>query len=264
MKNKCSTWTLVAVFSVLMGSTVLTACGKSGGDSGGGQDAQVCNGTSCSGYVLPQNWKAGAYAQSSGFYIPGYANNGSTFLPRGAMANVLREAMGVCDRNTYSGGIAGCQSWVSGAHDMVIYLAGQQASQAQTAKFIIRSTPGTNYGSWYTYSLPSFQGFVASLFGFYGDTNSAGFFDPMVLDATLWPINNSKGFELRANGPRLSQAWNKLFQLQVSEGKLEDASWSYQLFYNGGLAAEGVGKSCQSQYCGLEQSYFNSQNFNAY
>jgi len=103
-----------------------------------------------------------------------------------------------------------------------------------------------------------------NLLGFSGSANNAGVFDPMVLDATIWPINNSKGFELRAMGPRMSTAWNKLFQLQVLEGKLEDASWNYKLHFNGQLAAEGKGAICQSQYCGMESSYFNNSSYYGY
>lgn len=249
------------IATAMLGSALLMGCGKSGGSSDGGTVNAECV-SGCSGIYLPTNYKSGGYAQSANFYIPGYQNNGTTFQVRTGMTALLRDAMGVCDRYTYSGGYAACTSWYSGAHDMVIYLQGQQASQAQTVKFIIRSTPSTNNGSYFTYGFSSFQSIIMSFFGFGGDPNTAGIFDPMVLDATLWPINNSQGFELRANGPRLSKAWNKLFQLQVANGKLEDATWNYQLYYNGQLAADGTGGLCQSQYCGLESGYFNNPYYN--
>jgi hypothetical protein len=264
-KKQYNKWTLTTVMSVFLLSGLLAACGKSGGNDNTSATyaglIPTCTANGCT-YGLPVNYKAGAYAQTSNLVTPGYVNNASTFVPRQGMYQVLKDAMGVCDRTSISGGLAGCQTWFSGAHDMVIYLNGQQASQAQTVKLIIRSTPNIQMGGYgyYSYSLPNFKQFILGLFG-YNLSSPAGVFDPMVLDATIWPINDNRGFEVRANGPRNSYAWNKLFQLQVANGKLEDPSWDYQLYFNGQLAADGRGAICQSQYCGMDSSYFTGYGY---
>ena len=139
---------------------------------------------------------------------------------------------------------------------MVLY--SPTGSTANTMKLVIRSTPTVSYGGWYTYSMPDFTQAILGLFGFGTVTNNQGIFDPLVLDVTIWPVNNSQGFEVRAYGPTVSQAYNKLFQLQVATGKMEDQSWAFKLYYNGTLAMDGTALHCLSQFCGLNSSYFNA------
>jgi hypothetical protein len=229
---------------------VISGCGKSGG--GGGQVVNP-NPPPSGSVVLPAGSQVGFYAQTSNLIVPGYSNNGSSLSVGPAMSAVLRDAMGVCDREYISGGLAACSTWTSGAFDFVLLADG--GAQANTVKLILRAVPGSqlnNYG-WYSYSLPSFKQAIACLIGLCW-SNPQGIFNPLVLEATIWPINNSQGFEVRAYGPRVSRAWNQLFQLQVAQGKLEDAQWNFALQYAGQQAAQGRAVRCQSQNCGLDSS----------
>jgi hypothetical protein len=257
-KAKTNYWTLVLIMGVFVGSGFLAACGKSGGGDTvlNPGVVQTCTNAGCT-YPVPANSKLGFYAQTSNFYIPGYVNNGSTLQMQSGMSQVLKDAMGVCDRVAYTGGISACSNWMGGAHDLVLY--SDAGSTANTMKLIIRSTPGMQLGGygWYQYSVPDFKTAIFNLLGF-PVGNYSGVFDPMVLEATIWPVNNSQGFEVRAYGPRMSYAWNKLFQLQVANGKLEDAQWNFQLYFNGQAAMSGKAVRCQSQNCGLDSSYFNT------
>ena len=77
----------------------------------------------------------------------------------------------------------------------------------------------------------------------------------MVLNMTIWPINDSKGFELRGYAPGQDDyngTGNLLFQFQVANGKLEDNSWDYRLVFNGDVAAQGRMVRCPNANCGLQ------------
>jgi len=229
-----------------------SSCGKSGSGARGG----VTNPNPPpppGSVVLPAGSQVGFYAQTTNLIVPGYLNNGSSLTVQPGMSGVLRDAMGVCDREYISGGLASCNTWLSGAFDLVLLADG--GAQTNTVKLIMRAIPGAqlnNYG-WYSYSLPNFKQFIACLIGLCW-SNPQGIFNPLVLEATIWPINNSQGFEVRAYGPRVSRAWNQLFQLQVAQGKLEDAQWNFVLHYAGQQSAQGRAVRCQSQNCGLDSS----------
>lgn len=259
-KPNRDTWSLILIMGVFITSGFLAACGssKSGGDAGTppGPTYPIDPHCTVNCNPLPPNSKVGFYAQTSNFQTPGYMNAGSQLRIQSGFSSVLRDAMGVCDRNQYSGGYAACSTWLSGAHDLVLLAEG--GSQSNTVKLIIRSVPGymmNGYG-WYSYSMPNFKNMLLGMLGF-PTGNYAGVYDPMVLESTIWPVNNSQGFEVRANGPRLSYAWNKLFQLQVVNGKMEDSHWDFVLHFHGQRALDGRAVRCQSQNCGLDTSYFN-------
>lgn len=281
MGSKKELLNLAAIFVVFVGTAFLAACGKSGGDDGGGVAGggyvQTCNGSTCT-YPIPSNTVMGFYSQSPNFVTPYAPDPRNRFQVSSGLTTILRDFMGVCDRQTqvggFSGGYAACGIWQGGAHDLVVY--SEAGSTSSEVKLIIRSVPGyMNYG-WYSYSLPDFKNTLLSLFGFrsYGTVNSAGVFDPMVLNATIWPVNNSQGFEVRANGPTGSYGWNKVLQLIVPSGKLEDGYWNYRLFVtdvthlasvnnnsfivNGAATAvTGTAVRCNHADCALSSSYFN-------
>jgi len=239
MKNS-----LLAILALM----VITSCGNS--RRGGGSSPLPPSGA----VFLPAGSHVAFYAQTSNLVLPGFSNNGSTLTVGPGMAGLLRDAMGVCDREHSSGGLASCSSWLSGAYDLVLLADG--GAQSNSVKLIMRAIPGSqlNHFGWYSYSLPSFRQFLLGILGFPVWSNPQGIFNPLVLTATIWPINNSQGFEVRAYGPRVSRAWNQLFQLQVAQGKLEDAQWNYILSFNGATAAQGRSVRCQSQNCGLDSS----------
>lgn len=206
--------------------------------------------------ILPAGSQVGFYSQTQNFLVPGYVNAGSSLQVEGGMQAMLRDAMGVCDREHISGGLASCQAWSTGAFDVVLWADGGSLSNAVT--LVVRAVPGqqlNGFGS-YAYSLPNFKEFLLTALTGWNVSNPSGVFNPLVLEGSIWPVNNSQGFEVRAYGPRVSHAWNKLIQFQVAQGKLEDTSWNYQLLFNGQSAARGTSVRCTSQFCGMDSSYF--------
>lgn len=172
------------------------------------------------------------------YYYNNFANaQQATMTLSGGYNNVLEEAMGVCNRQAYSGGLASCQAYMSGKTTILL-----DASSTTANGTILRiaSDYSFNPSSWYTYSFPKFGDFILNLIGFPVGYNNQGYFNPMILATNIWPINNSQGFEIRAYGPMGSQAVHKLFQLQVPVGKLEDASFGFVLLYNNTEAARGT------------------------
>lgn len=275
MGSKKELRNLAAIFVIFIGTGFLAACGKTGGDGGGtvttGGYVQTCDANGCT-YALPTNTTMGFYSQSPNFVTPYAIDPRNRFQVSSGMTNILRDFMGVCDRQNVVGGYAACSIWQAGAHDLVVY--SDSGSTSSNVKLIIRSVPGyMNYG-WYSYSLPDFKYTLLSLFGF-GTVNTAGVFDPLVLDATIWPTNNNQGFEVRAQGPTGSYAWNKMIQLIVLNGKMEDSNWDYRVYVanddahrayannnaivtNGATQAiTGTAVRCQHADCALGASYFN-------
>jgi hypothetical protein len=206
----------------------------------------------------------GYYSQTPNFVIPGYLSDARSRIQLGAnFSAILRDAMGVCDREYISAGLASCSDWIgAGAHDLVIFTNG--GPNTNSMRLIMRSTPsnGFSFGggrAWYSLSLPDLETAILGFLGFPVVGNPQGIFNPMVLETTLWPINNSQGIELRAYGPRGSVAWNKLFQIQIDQGKLGDEAMNFKLFFDGKAAASGSMIRCQSQHCGLDASFFNGR-----
>lgn len=258
--KKASTllWSLSAGFIVL----ALVACAKSGDNNNGAPPVGA--------YVIPPGQQFGFFAQNNKMNSY-YNSGGSTYNILSGMKTVLKYAMGVCDRNAYDGGLADCNKWMSNAfHDIMIFANG---SQSNTVKLVLRAMPDTtcSYGSfcgnWYA-SLPNFSQFFLGMFGF-NTFNSAGAYNPMILDMTINPIcvntggvncedrdsTYSTGFELRGRAPEgatYHMGRNLLFQLQVPVGKLEDQSWNFNLYYNGQQAGSGRMVRCAYSNCGVQ------------
>lgn len=206
-----------------------------------------CVGAQCS-YGVPQSTRIGFYAQTNNFQSSIYVNNGSTFTPvSGGMKGIVKDAMGVCDRNYADYGLSNCNSWINGYHDLVFMMDG---SSSNSVRIMLRSYPQQSAFYSYAASFPSASQFFGGLLGF-PQFNYQGVFNPLILTGTIWPINDSKGFEIRANGPTGSYGYNQLMQLQVAQGKVEDERFTFSLQWNGHQAASGTLVRCQTLTCGL-------------
>src|SRR5690606_8883161 len=99
-------------------------------------------------------------------------------------------------------------------------------SQANSVQLVLRAKPfdncqnpinNPNFCTSYWYSLPSFKQMILGLFGF-NTFNNSNIYNPMVLNMTVWPINDSRGFELRGYAPGQDMYHNSgglMFQFQV-------------------------------------------------
>lgn len=233
------------------GLLLLTGCGSS--SSGGGSNPSPpitsyppCMGTNCV-YSVPQNATKGFYAQSANFPSGIFVNNGSSLQASGPVTNILEQAMGVCNRGAYNGGLADCNSWVSGYYDLVFMVNQRNPNQVTV---VFRAYPVVQQ-NWYTYNLPSLENFFLGLIGFPVPQNPQGTFNPLILTGTINPVNNSQGFEIRAYGPQVSSGYNKLIQIQVAVGKTEDQNFNFEMFWNGDSIATGKMVRCLSATCGL-------------
>lgn len=251
MKNSNLNFKDVAVaLTTLLMATAL-GCAKSN-DNGGGPGAPAgpapytcAPNTPCTG-LPPSN--IGFYAESQN--MKGYYNyNNSILTPTNAYRTFLKEAMGVCDREQYTGGLADCNSWINGYHDLVLMM---DNTASNTVRVVVRSYPNTQYGNaYYSYQLPRWDQFLLGLVGFPIAQNPSGFFNPLILNGTIYPINASQGFEVRAYGPQISYGYNKLLQLQIGQGKVQDTQFGFVLSWNGQQVATGTMVRCQTQNCGL-------------
>lgn len=241
---------LTAVLTVVA-SSIFIACAKSG-DDGGAQSLPPVP-------VTPPNvtfngGRIGFYAQNAKMDRM-YVNMGTSYNMGPGMMSVLKTAMRTCDRDHVNSGLTSCSAFLNGFNDIMIFANGSQATSAQ---MVLRTMVDTScqspyYCSQYWVSLPSFKQVILGLFGF-NTFNYSNVYNPMVLNMAIWPINNSKGFELRGYAPGNDLYYNSgglLFQFQVLQGKLEDPAWDYKLIFNGSVAATGRMARCPSTNCGV-------------
>lgn len=250
MKNQ-TTLRVRTIFALIATSSMMLLAGCGSSSSGGTPAPPVvvtptcAAGTNC---VLPQNnTNIGFYAQTSNFPTGMYVNNGSNLQEGSQLEALLEEAMGLCNRGAYNGGLAACENWPGGYFDLVFMVNAQNPNEVT---LVFRAYPDVG-NAWYSYNLPSPQQFFLSFIGFPVAQNSQGVFNPMILTATIAPINASQGFEVRSYGPRASAAYNNMLQLQVANGKIEDQSFGFQLMYRAQPVATGTMVRCQSPTCGL-------------
>lgn len=254
-KTNVMTGSLIGTLIVILFTAI--GCSKNGGgDPGAGTGVGVvncttptCTTTSGISYIaLSQKAQTELinYNNQYASYDTSYWFRRSSLIPAN-YTNLLRDAMGVCNREYYNGGDANCSTWGNAAHAMVLSAA---AAGSTTANLNFWSTHYTNYNSYnYSYQFPQLKYLLFGLFGIPVPVNPQAYYNPMPLDTTLWAINQSQGFELRAYGPTDSKAQNQLFQLQVPVGKIGDQEFNYTLYLNSVKVSSGKMVLCQSQDC---------------
>ncbi len=203
-----------------------------------------------------QNWDGSTYSNFQYVNSYNYYNpvKNMTITNSSTYQSFLKKAMGVCDQGQSNGGTASCSTWASGGFDLVL-----QAGYATntTARVTARAWPQQQGYYQFNYSFPNAGQLLASFFGFPVFAQTGAYLNPLALDLTLSPINNSAGFEGRGYGNYYSQANRSLIQLQVATGKLENASFNYTLSFEGVTFATGKFQRCQTVDCGT-MSFFGN------
>ena len=246
-------WIITLVLFSAGAMSLLSACSNDGGV--GNQAPQIpvsCTSGQClnypgTTYQYPANTQILFTSRKTDqFYQPyySYAQTAGTLTTGSGWTAMLKEAMGICDRESWSAGSASCSYYTSGAAEIAFQM---DSSTASGVRLMIKAAPQASYYSYYG-SSPSLSTFLLGWMTGIWATNPQGYFNPMVLNANIWPVNNNQGFEIRSNGPTVSAASAKLLQLQVATGKVEDNSFSYNLYYNGALAASGTMSRCTNSY----------------
>ncbi len=236
-------------FSVAMLTLAMVACAKSSDNKSSDTNNTVVTG------AIPPGTKVGFYAQNQmmNYMYPGSTGTTLTISNSTNMTKLLRDIMGVCDRNYSDGGYSACSTWINGYIDVMIFANGSNAS---TVKLVVRAYPAQSN---FWYSLPSLSQFFLSAAGF-NVLNNAAMYNPLVLDATINPvtINGQQGFQLNANGPAgatYNGGVNNLINLRVLPGKLDDAGFDFTLYLNNSINTQGVATGhmlrCQTQNCGV-------------
>lgn len=232
-------WTGIAVFA-FMG---VIACNNGSSTSANGI-ALVPNGfdTSCpAGSVLTYAYGTPMCQGPNGVTTPLYQNvmggltygtdnycyRNLTVSNSSILKTFLKEAMGVCDQAQSTGGLADCQAWANGYLKMDIMSNGSQLN------FSLYAYPYQSSYYNYSYSMPSFSEFFLGMLGFPVYTqNFSAFRNPLTLGMTVYPINNSLGFEGRTWGDTYTVANRSLIQLQVAQGKAGDPYFTFTLSYS--------------------------------
>lgn len=187
------------------------------------------NGTQWNGY---QN----GFASSINFVSDNFQYKNFKVSDSATFRSFIKEAMQTCDQAHSSGGIYSCDSWVAGQFQMNVQTV---STQSTSLRVTFAAYPQTNSYYWYGYTLPSARDFFYGMFGFPVYQASYVVKNPLPLDLVVSVVNDSKGFEGRAYGDQYTQANRSLIQLQVLNGKLEQAAFDYQLAYKGKIFATG-------------------------
>lgn len=215
----------LAIYSAVL----MIGCGKDGGGTtvvnpvvsncpvGYVQNGNVC--TSGTGTTVPVNPTGNVqfYDYNRNFDSWGYnsVSGDMTITNAAAFKTFLREAMGVCDRNIWGwqAGLASCDNWVSGSFQVSFAV---NSSLKPTVQFK-------------AYPAPSFF----QMYGSFGIDAGGVAFNPLVLSQnnTFSLINNSQGFEIRAQGSYWNGGGLRLIQIQVLQGTLNDGYFTYDLYY---------------------------------
>jgi hypothetical protein len=233
---------------ILSGLTIFAvvgviACGKSTNSNSTAGVALVPNGTSAgcpAGSTLIYTYGSPMCQGPNGITTPlfqntmgGYQYSTDNYCYRNLSVSnssvfraFLKEAMGVCDQAQSTGGMADCSSWTSGYVKVDVVTTGSQLNIS------FYTYPYMNSYYNYSYSLPSLSQFFLGVMGFPVYTqNYSAMRNPLVLGMSLFPINNTLGFEGRSMGDTYTVANRSLIQLQVQQGKAGDASFNYVISY---------------------------------
>lgn len=234
--------------SAFIVSAILIACGENKSTNTPAVNPYATNNGCPTGTVYTNgfcyngsgaNWNGylNGYSSSTNFITDNFTYRNFSVEDSDAYRNFIKKAMGTCDRQSNSGGVFDCDSWVGGQFQLIIQVP---TAQSNTMKATFAAYPSTNNYYWYGYSLPSAKEFFYGMFGFpvYYDVGVVK--NPLPLEMTVSLINNSKGWEARAYGDEWTAANRSLIQIQVLEGKLTDASFEYQLAFEGQIFATGT------------------------
>lgn len=200
---------------------LMVACGKDGSGGNAGTGIPSCgvglvydvNTNTCvtvnGGNVVNQYVRFYDYTM----YPMSYQRGSMTVTHNAGFKAFLSEAMGVCDRNIagWSTGVYKCDNWVSGSFTMQVGVGSNLVPELRFE----------------AYPTPSFFNFNM---GIYGNT---AVLNPLVLNQTntFSLRNNSKGFEIRAQGSMLTASGLRLIQVIVENGTLADTQVTYGLYY---------------------------------
>jgi|GEM_PF-963534 len=198
------------------------------------------------------------YPTASGFYTENWNEKSLRITDTNVYNEFVKNAMGVCDRTQYSGGLASCSSWISGFLDVTII---SFDTQSNILRATFRAWPRTSPGGWWAGNFPSFNQFVASLFGFPTYYAAGAVRNPLVLDMSISMVNDSQGFEARSYGDQWTTANRSLIQIIVPKGKFQDPGFDYQIAFGnqvttkGMVFATGHFNHCSTADCGALQMW---------
>ena len=253
-----NTQTLSLFKGALIGAGLLTvalaftACGGGGGGGGGGAAPVV---PVVGAMAIPSALQFTAVSSQSG--LPVFqagtqmaAIQQSSFVPEAGFVEIMRRAMGICDRNLVNGGYDlgyfSCQTMASAPQWVMLDFASAQANTATLSIYTdtTRVVPATGLNG----TMPSLTTLLTGMVTGYMPINFNNVMNPLVLNnrtvaanspVTIWPINKSQGFQVSSLGPSTSAAWGQKFELRVPVGKLENTSFDFELYFHGVRAGAG-------------------------
>lgn len=158
-------------------------------------------------------------------------------ISSGGYKNFLKKSLGICDRAYSSGGIYSCSYWSSG--NGVLQIDMQSASTQATEVYVSFYAFLKNATSYWGYSLPSIKDFLYGMVGFPVWIDGGIAKNPVSLKMKVSLINDSKGFEARSFGDEQTGANLSLIQIQVLNGKIDDATVTYRASFEGQIFATG-------------------------
>ncbi len=257
MKNGLSTLKITTAFTaILTVAVMLVACNRNNGaDNAGippGYNPNAIGGCTTGTYYMGgycNNANGTAYGAYNGinFITDNYQYRNITITNSSVFRNLLKDGMGVCDRAQTSAGLASCSSWTSGYFQIVL-----QAQSAQSTHLYATFSAYPRVDQYMNWSmqLPSVKEFFLGLVGFPVMDYGSAIRNPLTIDAVISNVNKSQGFEARGYGDLYTTANTTLFQIIVSNQKLDSyyadptnmnlPGLQYQIAFRGEVFATGT------------------------
>ncbi|WP_374029254.1 hypothetical protein [Bdellovibrio bacteriovorus] len=219
---------LLASFLAIYSALLMAGCGKDGGGSPAPVNpvptcpsGQVWNGNVCvngnPGQIPTsrvQFYDYNKYFTQTAWGVS-TASGDMRITDATVYKTFLKEAMAICDRNIWGlqSGLADCNRWVDGSFQI-------SWAMDSTMKPIVQ---------FYAYPAPAYFQYTISL-----GINAGGVaFNPLILTSnnTYNLINQSKGFEIRAQGSMWNGGGLRTIYIQVLNGTLADSYVYYDVYY---------------------------------
>ncbi|MNJ99914.1 hypothetical protein D3C87_176950 [compost metagenome] len=212
---------LLMLAATLLSTAALVACDKGNSDNNGNMP-NYCVAPNYYQNGVCVNPNGGVVSQNATFYDANYNMGGSygsgnlRITNAGVYKEFLERSLGVCNRATWSYGIAGCDAWASGYLLMKLQASNINTNQVTLA---FQAWPQTGV----------INGGINI-----GVGTGIPYQNPLTLNnSVLSVVNNYQGFEVRRS---INLG---LIQVIVANGKLQDGSINFQLAYGNSATKTG-------------------------
>jgi hypothetical protein len=251
----------------LLSALVLAGCSPKKNNSNTNSGVTVsANNTACpngSWYSNGQCYNANGSTQAnvvygSGIYADNYSGTASFRITNIAtMKKLLKEGMGICDRASGAKGVYNCDAYISGYVDVIAQFPADGSTNSALVTIIAQPHASYYYQSQSQGSTTQW-GLIGAAIGYVTGIPlpnlsyyQGAYRNPLQIQMTMSPTNNSQGFELRGYGDAWTGLNRTIVSIKVLNGNSQSNQAQFSLLVGGQQAAQGTMVRCKTNNCGL-------------